>query len=216
MKFQTILKVSMPFVVSPLMYIRNESLATGEFPAFLKYAEVRPLFKSGRNTELSNFRPISVLTSFSKLFERIIYKRLYQHLNYNNILVSEQFGFIKDSSTSATTHKLLKEILDALNNNSLVGGIRCDIRKAFDCVNHDLLLNKMEFYGIRGITNRLIRSYLSNTYQRVSLNKNSNKYSSYWELIHYGVPQGSILGLLFFLLYINDLPKIISDTSKPI
>jgi hypothetical protein len=149
-----ILKVSMPFIVSPLLYICNKSLATGEFPACLKYADIRPLFKSGRNTELSNFRPISVLTSFSKIFERIIYDRLYQHLNYNNILVSEQFGFIKDSPTSAPTHKLLKEILDALNNNSLVGGILCDIKKAFDCVNHDLLLTKMEFYGIRGITKR--------------------------------------------------------------
>jgi hypothetical protein len=107
-----ILKVSMPFIVSPLTYICNKSLATGDFPAHLKYAEVRPLFKSGRNTELSNFRPISVLTSFSKIFERIIYDRLYQQLIYNNILVNEKFGFIKDSSTSAATHKLLKEILD--------------------------------------------------------------------------------------------------------
>jgi hypothetical protein len=169
------LKVSMPFIVSPLTYICNKSLATGEFPAPLKYVEARPLLKRGRNTELSNFRPISVLTSFSKIFERIIYDRLYQHLNYNNILVNEHFGFIKDSSTSAATHKLLKEILDDLNNNSLVGGTFCDIGKVFDCVNHDLLLSKMEFYGIRGITNRLIRSYLSNRYQRVSLNKNSNK-----------------------------------------
>jgi hypothetical protein len=93
--------------------------------------------------------------------------------------VNEQFGFIKYSSTSVATHKLLKEILDALNNKFLVGGIFCDIRKAFDCVHHDLLLSKMEFYGIRGITNRLKKPYLSNRYQRVSVNKNSNKYSPY-------------------------------------
>jgi hypothetical protein len=161
----------MPFIVSPLTYICNKSLANGKFPACLKYAEVRPLFKSGRKTELANLTPISVLTSFSKISERITYDRLYQHLSYNSILVNEQFGFIKNSSTSDTTYSLLKEILDALNNNLLVGGIFCDLRKAFNCVNHNLLLSKMEFYGIRGISNRLIRSHLSNRYQRETLKK---------------------------------------------
>ena len=118
-----ILKMSMPFITSPLTCICKKSLTTGEFPTRLKYAEVKPLFKSGKNTELSNYRPISVLTSFSKIFEKIIYKRLYHHLNYNNILVNQQFGFRKNLSTILATYSLLKEILDALNSNSVVGGI---------------------------------------------------------------------------------------------
>jgi hypothetical protein len=170
----------------------NKALTTCEFPTCLKYAEVKPLFKSGESTELSNYRPISVLTSFSKMFEKIIYKRLYHHLKYNNILVNQQFGFRKNLSTTMATYRLLKEISDALNSNSVVGGIFCDLKKAFNCVNHDILLSKMEFYGIKGIFNKLIRSYLSNRYQRVSINKNFNKYSD-WKPIHHGVPQGSIL-----------------------
>jgi hypothetical protein len=113
----------------------------------------------------SNYRPISVLTSFSKIFEIISYKRLYHHLNYNNILVNQQFGFRKNLSTTMATYSLIKEILDALNSNSVVGGIFCDLNFCnLDCVNHDILLSKMEFYGIKGIFNRLIRSYLSNTW----------------------------------------------------
>jgi hypothetical protein len=98
-----ILKISMPFITSPVTYICNKALTTGEFPTHLEYAEVKPLFKSGENTELSNYRPIYVLTSFSKIFEKIIYKRLYHHLNYNNILVNQKFGFRKNLCPTLAT-----------------------------------------------------------------------------------------------------------------
>ena len=147
----------MTFIVSPLTYICNRSLATLEFPTRLKYAEVKHLLESGNNAELPNYRPISVLTSFSKIFEKIIYNRLYHLLSSNNILVRQQFGFRKNLSTTMATHNLLKEVLDALNNNYLVGGIFCDLKKAFDCVNHGTLLSKMECYGIKGIFYNLIK-----------------------------------------------------------
>ena len=99
---------------------------------------------------MANYRPISLLTAFSKVFERIIYDRLLQHIETNNILTDEQFGFKTFSSTEKAFYKLIDGILDALNNKMMVGGIFCDLQKAFDCVNHSILLTKLKFYGITG------------------------------------------------------------------
>ena len=98
----------------------------------------------------------------------------------------------------------------------LVGGISCDLHKAFDCVNHDILPSNMEFYGISGKANNLIKSYLQDGYQRVLVDLDSNKYYSEWESVTDGVPQGSLLGSLLFLLYINDIPNVMSGVSNPV
>jgi hypothetical protein len=158
-----------------------------------------------------------LLPAFSKIFEKILYKRLYQHLNTNNILTKEQFGFRCNTSTETAIYALINNTVSSLNNKLMVGRLSCDLQKAFDCVNHDILLSKMKFYGITDIANKLIESYLRKRYQRVVINDDRlNKYHSEWEHIHHGVPQGSILKPLFFLLYINDLPKSVSDKSNPI
>ena len=107
---------------------------------------------------ITNFRPISLLTSFSKILEKVIYTRLYQHINQNNILVTEQYGFRNNSSTEKTSFKLIKEALLALNNKLIVGGTFCCLEKAFDSINQDILLSKCEFYGFRGKINALLRS----------------------------------------------------------
>ena len=145
-----------------------------------------------------NFRPISLLISFSKIFE-IIYTRIYAHVVLNKILANEQHGFRSGLSDKAS-YTLIHEILSAMNNKHTVGGIFCDLSKAFDCVNHRILLLKLEHYGIRGTFGALIKSYLMDRYQRVAIkDKNNTINCSDWDIVKHGVPQGSILGPLLFL-----------------
>jgi hypothetical protein len=145
-----ILKMSTPYIISPLTYIINKTLATGIFPLRLKYAQIHPIFKEGDTADITNYRRISLLTSFSKIFEKVIYKRLYTHFVKSKVFAPEQYGFRNKLSTELASYKLLDAALTSLNNRSIVGGIFCDIRKAFGSVNHTILKSKMQFFGITG------------------------------------------------------------------
>jgi hypothetical protein len=196
-----ILKLSTPYIISPLTYICNAILNTGTFPDRFKYAIIKPIFKKGDDQDITNYRPIYLLTSFSKVTEKLIYARLFNHITTNSTLVNEQYGFRTQYSTELATFSFINNILTAMNNNLNTGGIFCDLQKAFDCVNHEILLNKLELCSIQGKFKTLMQSYLTGRYQKVSLNTNTtSNSSSKWKLIKNGVPQGSILGpLLFFI-----------------
>ena len=123
-----IFKISTLYILSPLAYICNKVLSTGVFPDTLKYLEIKPLLKKGDKTRISNYRPISLLISFSKIIENIIYKGLCDHININNILVKEQFGLRTNSSTEIAAYILINNILSSLNNKLMVGGLFCDLQ----------------------------------------------------------------------------------------
>jgi hypothetical protein len=144
--------------------------------------------------------------------------RLYQHICDHNLIASEQFGFRRQSSTTKASYALLNEILEALNKPQIVGGVFCDLKKASYSVNHEILLSKLQLYGIQGKFHDLITSYLSARYQRVLIPNTELSYvfSSSWETVKHNVPQGSILGPFHSLFYINDLPVVFSNSVKTV
>jgi hypothetical protein len=139
----------------------------------LKYSEIKPLYKKGDKSLISNYRPISLLTSFSKVVEKVMFKRLLNHLKKHAIISPNQYSFQKNLSIDNAIYSVVNTILSALNNKSKAKGRFCDIEKAFDCVNHNILLHKLEIYGIRGNSKNLYTPYSRDRYQRVILKENS-------------------------------------------
>ena len=179
-------------------------ITTGIFPESLKIAKIILIYKKGEPTDLSNYRPISLLPTISKIFERIIHIQLQEYFNSNNLLAEQQYGFRPNHSTEYAAVKLVDHISNTMDGHKIPGTIFIDLSKAFDTLSYDILLYKLKFYGISGLEHKLIASYLSNRKQYVMFN---NKNSEFTE-IRTGVPQGSILGPLLFSIYINDLIKV--------
>jgi hypothetical protein len=147
-----IIKHCMNAVSRPINHICNASLNEGVFPDRLKYAIVKPIHKKGDKTDVSNYRPISLLTTLSKIFEQVMYRRLSQHLNVNKVITPKRFGFQKNCNTETAIYSLTNNTLNSLDERNQAVGIFCDLAKAFDCVNHDILLDKLLYYGIQGTT----------------------------------------------------------------
>ena len=160
-----------------------------------------PIFKKGSRLLVSNYRPISLLSNLNKILEKIVHSRVYSFLEDLNCIYSLQFGFRKKHSTNHALIEITETIRQALDNKKFACGIFVDLQKAFDTVNHDILVAKLEHYGIRGSANQWFASYLKNRTQFVSI----LGYDSSVKPINHGVPQGSFLGPLLLLLYINDL-----------
>ena len=194
------LKDSSSEIREVITYLINLSILTNVFPEEFKYAKVKPLFKKGNKTEVENYRPISVLCIVSKILEKAVFVQLEQYLSENNILYNYQSGFRKGHSTDTCLINLFDYIHCSLSEGDCVGMVLLDLQKAFDTVNHKILCEKLKLMGVGCIDWFL--SYLSERKQFVTLNNTNSNFG----LVTCGVPQGSILGPLLFLCYINDMP----------
>lgn len=199
----SIVKAAKNILAEPLCIIINKSLKSGIFPQKLKIAKVIPVYKKGDSASINNYRPISLLPVVSKVFERIIHTQLIEYLQSNHLLFPHQYGFRQGHSTELAITEFIDRILGAMSRNKVPLSIYIDLSKAFDTLDHNILLSKLSFYGINGTALKLFSTYLSKRPQYV----NFNGHSSDFVTITTGVPQGSILGPLLFLIYINDISK---------
>ena len=188
-------------ISEPLSHLFSLSISTGVFPSKLKTSKTIPIFKAGDHTSCDKYCPISLLSSLSKILEKIVANSLVNHLEIKNLLYDNQYGFLRGHSTLHNITKLTSKISQDLNEKKFVIGIFLDLKKAFDTVSHDILLSKLKKLGISGTPLKWFTSYLSNRTQFTEIRGcKSNELA-----IDISVLQGSILGPILFLCFINDL-----------
>jgi hypothetical protein len=196
-------------IATPISILINKSIQSGTFPDTLKLAKVIPIYKAKAKDTFSNYRPISLLPSISKILEKVVHKRLYYFLDQQDIFYDNQYGFRKKHSTIDAVTKFITDIAQSFENKQSTLAVYLDLSKAFDTIDHTILHKKLEYYGVRGLALDWFMTYLGNRRQYVNY-RGSN---SAVRAVECGVPQGSVLGPLLFIIYTNDLPNCLSITK---
>ena len=194
-------KLSAKIIAPYLAKLYNKCVEYGVFPESLKYAEVVPIYKTGKKNDVNNYRPISLLSPFSKIFESLVCERLNDYFLSNEILHCKQYGFRKNSTTELAVNQIVEDLIEAGEKKLINCSVFLDLAKAFNTVNHKILLSKLKGYNIKCSMLNFIESYLKDRSQSTVI----NNVVSEREILNVGIPQGSCLGPLLFLVYINDI-----------
>lgn len=205
-----ILKKCSNELIRPLCFLINKSIDENLFPEALKYSIISPIFKKGNPTHMENYRPISLLPAFSKIFEKVVAKRLLHYFEENNVFFENQFGFRRGRNTTMAINEFVESIMKAVDGSQYTVGVFCDLSKAFDCVNHELLISKLRHCGVEDGALKWVVSYLTNQKQSVKINKTTQ---SEYSVITAGIRQGSVLGPLMYLVYSNDLSQTVDSST---
>ena len=193
---------SCPILFSNLIsHIANMVMITGKYPHKLKLGKIIPIYKKNNKMDPTNYRPISLLSVINKIIEKVLYKRLYEYFEKNKIIYRFQFGFRHSYSTTMALIEITDQLREQIENKNMTMGIYIDLTKAFDLVDHNMLITKLQSYGIRGPAINLIKSYLSHRSQYTKIDHTKSDIKK----VSCGVPQGSVLGPLFFLIFVNDM-----------